>query len=70
MQTLVFNSTTRTIYVYDDTEFKGKRIYEMDNIPTVQVFDQYYEVRQLNEKGVQIPVLRLPIANTIMVIKK
>ena len=70
MQTLVFNSTTKTIKVYEGLKDTGTVIYEMHQIPTVKVLEGFYEVRQLDESEKQIPVLRLPISNTNMIIKK
>ena len=70
MQTLVFNSTTKTIKVYEGLKDTGTIIYEMNQIPTVKVLEGFYEVRQLDELEKQIPVLRLPISNTNMIIKK
>jgi membrane carboxypeptidase/penicillin-binding protein PbpC len=70
MQTLVFNTTTKTIRLYEGPVDTGKILTEMYNIPTVKVLEGYYEVRQMDEFEKQIPVLRLPITNTNMFIKK
>jgi hypothetical protein len=70
MQTLVFNTTTKTIKLYDGPVDSGTVLLEMNNIPTVKVMEDLYEVRQSDETEKQIPVLRLPIANTNMFIKK
>lgn len=70
MQTLVFNTTTKTIRLYDGPTDSGNILVEMSNIPTVKVLEGHYEVRQNDEFEKQIPVLRLPIANTNMFIKK
>jgi hypothetical protein len=70
MQTLVFNTTTKTIKLYEGPVDSGTVLLEMNNIPTVKVMEDLYEVRQSDETEKQIPVLRLPIANTNMFIKK
>jgi len=40
-----------------------------DDVPTVKIETNYYEVMQKTETGV-VPVLRVPIANTNMLIQK
>ena len=70
MQTLVFNTTTKSIKLYEGPVDSGTVLLEMNNIPTVKVMEDLYEVRQSDETEKQIPVLRLPIANTNMFIKK
>lgn len=70
MQTLVFNTTTKTIKFYDAAVDSGNILLEMSNIPTVKVMEGFYEVRQMDEFEKQFPVLRLPIANTNMFIRK
>ncbi len=70
MQTLVFNTTTKTIKLYNSSFDSGVILTEMSDIPTVKVMEGFYEVRQSDEMDKQIPVLRLPISNTNMIIKK
>lgn len=70
MQTLVFNTTTKTIKLYQGFTAEGTILMEMSQIPTVKVLEGYYEVRQTDEFEKQIPVLRLPMSNTNMIIKK
>ncbi len=70
MQTLIFNTTTKTIKFYDQAVDSGNVLIEMSNIPTVKIMEGYYEVRQVDEFEKQFPVLRVPIANTNMFIKK
>ena len=45
-------------------------LFQYENVPTVKVLDSLYEVMQKDEFDKSTPVLRLPIANTNMVIKK
>jgi len=72
MLTLIFNTTEKTINVKEGYS----SIYEMENITTVKPLDGYYEVMQRIDSDTSpsgysaIPVLRLPIAATIMEIVK
>jgi hypothetical protein len=70
MQTLVFNTTTKTIKLYDGFPQKSEILLTLTAIPTVKVSESYYEVMQDDEFEKRVPVLRLPIANTNMVIEK
>jgi hypothetical protein len=71
MQTLIFNTTTKSIKVYENyTSENQKILMEMTSIPTVKVCEGYYEVIQSDEFEKKFPVLRLPISNTNMVITK
>jgi hypothetical protein len=69
MQTLVFNTTTKTIKVYSDLKTM-EIIHDLSNIPTVKVYENYYEVIQKDEFDKPYPVLRLPINNTNMIIQR
>jgi hypothetical protein len=68
MQTLVFNTTTKSVKVTEGDNLTI--LFQYENVPTVKVLDGYYEVMQKDEFDKSTPVLRLPIANTNMVIKK
>ena len=71
MQTLIFNTTTKSIKLYENySSDNQKTIAEMSSIPTVKVCDGFYEVIQSDEFEKKYPVLRLPISNTNMVITK
>ena len=71
MQTLIFNTTTKSIKVYENYSSENQKILmEMTSIPTVKVCEGYYEVIQSDEFEKKFPVLRLPISNTNMVITK
>ena len=69
MQTLVFNTTQKTA-----TQHEGHTntsiLCDYENITTVKMVDGYYEVKQKESDGLTYPILRLPIANTNMIIKK
>lgn len=70
MITLTFNSTTRVVKITDE---KKTVLYTFNDVPTVQVRDGFYEVMQstsFNEKESKIPVCRLPIALTLMLIER
>lgn len=74
MQTLVFNSTLKTVKVYEGTE-KSFILYSFENISTVKPKEEgYYEVvqKELHEDGLDksYPIARYPIANTNMIINK
>jgi hypothetical protein len=72
MQTLIFNTTEKTIEVNEG----GILLYNLENITTVKPLDGYYEVMQRVDSDTApsgysaIPVLRLPICATNMLIIK
>ena len=68
MQTLEFNTTTKSVKVTEGNNLTI--LFQYENVPTVKVLDSFYEVMQKDEFDKATPVLRLPIANTNMVIKK
>lgn len=70
MQTLVFNTTTRTAKLYEGVAEKSDIIVAYGEVPTVKVMeDGFYQVMQLDAMEKQLPVLRVPIANTNMFVK-
>lgn len=70
MQTLVFNTTDKTVNVYSGQVNHSELIFDFDNIPTVKVQEGYYEVMQKGDDDRSIPILRLPIQATNMRITK
>ena len=72
MQTLVFNTKTKSVTLYSDKP-GSTIISNFSDVPTVKVMESYYEVmrKQLDEEGneVRVPVARFPIANTNMLIQ-
>ena len=72
MQTLVFNTKTKSVTLYSE-EPGTKIISNFSDVPTVKVMESYYEVmrKQIDEEGnyVRVPVARFPIANTNMFIQ-
>jgi hypothetical protein len=69
LQTLVFNTTEKTIILYEGQLETSTILFIYDNVPTVKVSENYYEVMMRKGENSSIPVLRLPILNTNMVIK-
>lgn len=72
MQTLVFNTKTKTVVLYEGIQQDSKILYNFKDVPTVKVMETYYEVmiKQLNdETEVRVPVGRFPISNTNMIIQ-
>jgi hypothetical protein len=72
MQTLVFNTTTKTVKLLDGRREGSNIIEYFENVPTVKIEQGYYEVmKKMDEESTTvIPVLRVPISNTNMVINK
>jgi hypothetical protein len=71
MQTLVFNTTTKTAKLYEGIAEKSEIIVAYGEVPTVKVMDDgFYQVMQRDAMEKQLPVLRVPIANTNMFIKE
>jgi len=67
MQTLVFNSTDKTVVLQEG--FRGTELLNFKDVPTVKVENGYYEVMQIQGEQ-KVPVLRVPMANTNMLILK
>ena len=72
MQTLVLNTTTKTVKIYSGKMEASEIMYQFINIPTVKKDENFYEVMEEieNVEGLKsrYPVARLPIANTNMII--
>jgi len=69
MQTLTFNSTTKKVQLLSGSRESGMLLETFDNVPTVKIMDGYYEVMQIQGEQ-KVPVLRVPMANTNMLIQK
>ena len=72
MQTLVFNTKTKSVTLY--AQHPGTNIvHTFSDVPTVKVMESYYEVmrKQVDEEGndARVPVARFPISNTNMLIQ-
>jgi hypothetical protein len=72
MQTLIFNTTTKEVKLYEGEKNHSKLLEMLTDVPTVRVGDSgYYEVmKKLESEDKNIPVLRVPISNTNMFIEK
>jgi hypothetical protein len=69
MQTLVFNSTTKKVQLLSGSRGDSKVLENFEDVPTVKVENGYYEVMQIQGEQ-KVPVLRVPMANTNMLIQK
>lgn len=71
MQTLVFNTSEKTVKFYKDAKEESQVLAQFINVPTVKIQEGYYEV-MLRTEDMQssIPVLRVPVSNTNMFIEK
>jgi hypothetical protein len=72
MQTLVFNTSTKSAKLYEGNE-STPILYTFDSVPTVKIEGSYYQVMQVDVTSVEdkrVPVARFPISNTNMLIKK
>jgi hypothetical protein len=67
VQTLVFNTTEKTVNLLSGAD--GFNLYSFKDVPTVRIENGYYEIMQKSGISV-IPVLRVPVANTNMLIEK
>ena len=73
MQTLTFNTTTKEVKLLDAPRGSSKVIESFYNVSTVKVYDSgLYEIMQKTSEDTNsaIPVMRVPIANTNMIIEK
>jgi len=73
MQTLVFNTSTKSAKLYEGVNEASTILYTFNDVPTVKIEDDYYQVMQVDGTSTEekrIPVARFPIANTNMLIKK
>jgi hypothetical protein len=73
MQTLIFNTTTKNVKLLSDSRGESQILETFDNVSTVKCSELgFYEVMQKSEaqSSTSIPVMRLPISNTNMLIEK
>jgi hypothetical protein len=73
MQTLTFNTTTKQVQLLNSERDNSKVLESFNNVSTVKCSEfGFYEVMQkLSEDSISaVPVLRVPIANTNMIIMK
>jgi hypothetical protein len=72
MQTLTFNTTTKQVQLLDGPRGNSITLETFDNVSTVKVNVAHYEIMQkIDENTISaIPVMRVPISNTNMIIIK
>jgi hypothetical protein len=73
MQTLVFNTSTKSAKLYEGKAESSEILYTYNDVPTVKIEENFYQVMQVDGTSVEekrVPVARFPIANTNMLIKK
>lgn len=73
LQTLIFNTTTKQVQLLDGERFNSKILESFENVSTVKCSVLgFYEImqRQGTETQSSLPVMRVPIANTNMLITK
>jgi predicted SAM-dependent methyltransferase len=70
MQTLLFNTTEKTVRLYEGLKPEGTLICKFNSVPTVKIYDGYYEVKQKDEDEKTYPVARFPVNITNMFIDK
>ena len=72
MQTLIFNTTTKRVQLLSGTRGDSKVLETFENVSTVKYEDYgFYEVMQKIDENSKssIPVMRVPISNTNMLIR-
>lgn len=70
MQTLVFNTTSKHVTLYEGNQFDSKILKQLSDVPTVKISDGFYEVMQRDEFEKTFPIVRVPISNTNMFIER
>ena len=72
MQTLIFNTTTKQVQLLASSRGNSLVLETFQNVSTVKVNVSHYEVMQKTDEDTNsaIPVMRLPISNTNMIIEK
>lgn len=69
MQTLIFNSSTKRVELLSGSRGESKILETFENVPTVKIENGFYEVVQIQGEQ-KVPVLRVPMANTNMLIQR
>ena len=72
MQTLTFNTTTQQVKLLDGPRGSSVITETFNNVSTVKIEDGFYQVMQKTSEDTNssLPVMRVPIANTNMIIEK
>jgi hypothetical protein len=73
MQTLIFDTTIKRVQLLSGSKGDSKVLEVFDNVSTVKCSELgFYEVMQKPNEitSTSIPIMRLPISNTNMLIEK
>ena len=72
MQTLTFNTTTKQVKLLDGPRGSSVVTETFNNVSTVKIEDGFYQVMQKTSEDTNsaLPVMRVPISNTNMIIEK
>lgn len=72
MQTLTFNTTTKQVKLLDGPRGLSTVMESFSNVSTVKTEDGFYQVMQKTNEDTNssLPVMRVPISNTNMIIVK
>lgn len=74
LQTLIFNTTTKQVQLLDGERFNSKILESFENVSTVKCSVLgFYEIMQRQGEylgNITTPIMRVPIANTNMLITK
>ena len=72
MQTLTFNTTTKEVKLLEGQRNSSSILESFFNVSTVKYEDGFYQVMQKTseESNSSLPVMRVPISNTNMIIEK
>jgi hypothetical protein len=73
MQTLTFNTTTKQVQLLDGPRGSSTVMESFNNVSTVKMEgDGFYQVMQKTSEDTNsaLPVMRVPISNTNMIILK
>jgi hypothetical protein len=72
MQTLIFNTATKQVKLLDGPRDESKILETFENVSTVRMETNYYEIMRKSsteEDAKSIPVMRVPISNTNMILQ-
>jgi hypothetical protein len=72
MQTLIFNTATKQVKLLDGPRDNAKVLETFENVSTVKMETNYYEIMQkssTDEDAKSLPVMRVPIAQTNMILQ-
>lgn len=71
MMTLIFNTTEKAVDIHTKYPDSGPPIETFRDVPTVKVREEgMYEVFQTGDDGRVYPIVRFPVCDTIMFIRK